>query len=224
MIVVHHLQRSRSQRIPWLLEELGLDYRIAYHARVRGLAPSRLQAVHPLGKAPVIEDGGQVLAESGAIIEYLLDRYGNGRLGPPGDAEGKRAWSYWMHYAEGSLMPLVVMRMVFARMERVPWPAKALVRTVLKPVRRGYLEPNVARHLAWVDAALGEHPWFAGQDFSAADIQMSVPLLAMMPAEDAGVARWRNIRSFLQRMGEREAYRRASERIRASESAASAAA
>ena len=219
MITVHHLRHSRSQRIPWLLEELGVDYTMVDHVRIGALAPPTLEAVHPLGKAPVIVDDGRVMAESGAIIDYLVDRYGNGRLGPPADEAGKRAWTYWMHYAEGSLMPLVVLGMIFARMARAPWLLRPLVRAVLKPVRQGYLDPNVERHLAWVETALGEHVWFAGADFTAADIQMSVPLLALVrPHGEDASGRWPNIRAYLSRLGEREAYRRASGRIRDCES------
>ncbi len=217
MIVVHHLHQSRSQRIPWLLEELGVPYELVDHGRIRGLAPPGLEAVHPLGKAPVIVDDGRVVAESGAIITYLVERYGKGRLGPPEDTDARLAWHYWMHYAEGSLMPLVVMRIVFARMQRARWPVRTLARAVLKPVSKSYLQPNLDKHIDWVDAALEERPWFAGNDFTAADIQMSVPLLALARGGHPYAHAMPNIHAFIGRMSKRDGYRRASERIQACE-------
>ena len=119
MIVVHHLNNSRSQRVLWLLEELGLDYEVKRYQRdpKTMLAPASLKAVHPLGKSPVITDGANTIAESGAIIDYLVERYGNGRLVPAAGTPDKLRWTYWLHFAEGSAMPPLLMKLVFDKIE-----------------------------------------------------------------------------------------------------------
>lgn len=212
MITVHHLRHSRSRRIPWLLEELGETYRIVDYPRHGGLAPPALKSVHPLGKAPVIEDDGVVLAESGAIIEHLIERYGDGALARPQDEGARREWTYWMHYAEGSLMPLVVMGMVFERMQRVPWPLRPVARMLVGRVRKAYLQPTRDTHLAWIERSLEGRDWFAGDAFSAADLQMCLPLEAL--EKDLGPAQaFPRIRAFLQRIRARPAYRRADTRM-----------
>lgn len=216
MIRVHHLGHSRSQRIPWLLEELGVEYEIVHYPRLKGLAPPELKAVHPLGKAPVIEADGRTVAESGAIIEYLLEHHGDAGLGPPSDPQGRQAWTYWMHYAEGSLMPLVVMGIVLDRMQRVPWLVRPLARMLVRPVHQGYLDPNLRNHLRWIEDALGAHEWFAGDRFSAADIQMSLPLEAIARDPRSGPAIPR-IERFLERIRSRPAHQRAEARMRAAE-------
>jgi glutathione S-transferase len=217
MIRVHHLRHSRSQRIPWLLEELGVAYEIVAYERRGGLAPASLKSVHPLGKAPVIEDDDRVLAESGAIIEYLVERHGDGSLAAPEQGQGRREWTYWMHYAEGSLMPLVVMDMVLDRMQRVPWPLRPLAGVLVNRVRGSYLEPGLETHLRWVEDALEHRDWFAGDVFSAADIQMSLPLEALQrrPRQTEPTPR---ITAFLDRVRSRPAYRRAQARLREAES------
>ncbi len=212
MIVVHHLRQSRSQRIPWLLEELGLEYRIVDHPRRGGLAPPELKAVHPLGKAPVIEDEGRVLAESGAIIEYLLERYGDGRLGPGPGEQARRDWQYWMHYAEGSLMPLVVLGIVLDRMARAPWPVRPVARLLVGRVRASYLDPGLETHLDWVERTLAQRPWFGGEAFGAVDVHMSLPLEALSRDSRAAAAR-PAIGAFLERVRARPAYRRAMARM-----------
>ena len=167
MIVVHHLENSRSQRVLWMLEELGLDYEIRRYARdpKTMLAPPGLRKVHPLGKSPVIEDQGRVIAETGAIVEYLVEK-GEGRLGPPANRDAVLRYRQFLHYAEGSLMPLLFTTLVLGR---VP----VLGKTAQKKFR-----PMIDPHLDWLESELQERPWFAGDDFSAADIMLSFPLEA----------------------------------------------
>ena len=181
MIIVHHLNNSRSQRLLWLLEELGIPYEIKRYQRDAKtmLAPPELRVVHPLGKSPVITDGDVTLAESGAIMEYILERYGGGRLVPhPGTPEKVR-YIYWMHFAEGSAMPPLVMKLVLGRMAK---SSPLLVRPVAKAlsgrVMSGFVQPNISRQLDYMEAELNRTSWFAGNEFTAADIQMSFPLEA----------------------------------------------
>jgi glutathione S-transferase len=165
MIVVHHLENSRSQRVLWLLEELGLEYEVRRYARhpKTMLAPPELARVHPLGKSPVIEDGAQIVAETGAIIEYLVEREG-GRLGPPANRESALRYRHFLHYAEGSLMPVLLVLLVIHRLGILGRPARA---PLLK---------MAARHLDWLQSELSGRDWFAGDEFTAADIMMSFPL------------------------------------------------
>lgn len=181
MITVHHLEQSRSQRIIWLLEELGLSYDIAHYQRDRNtlLAPPSLKNLHPLGKAPVVEDNGTVYAESGAIFDHLLEAYPEHNL-IPNDANGKRQFRYWMHYAEGSLMPLLVMTLVFQRIPKSPMPffARPIAKKITGKVIGQYIQPQLDTHLAMINQHLADNTWLCGEFFSAADIQMSFPLLA----------------------------------------------
>jgi glutathione S-transferase len=214
MIVVHHLNNSRSQRVLWLLEELGLPYEVRRYEREKsGLAPKSLEAVHPLGKSPVIQDGEATLAESGAILEYLADRHGAGRLAPlPGTPERLR-YSYWMHYAEGSAMPPLLMKLIFDRVASAPMPffVKPIARGIANKVRSSFIGPQIARHLDFMEGSLKDNPWFAGPAFSAADIQLSFPLEAA--AARAGLdARRPRLMDFLGRIHARPAYQRALER------------
>ncbi len=214
MIVVHHLNNSRSQRVLWLLEELGLPYEIKRYERDPRtmLAPASLRAVHPLGKSPVITDDYLTLAESGAIIEYLVGRYGEGRLAPaPGTPESVR-YTYWLHYAEGSAMPPLLLKLIF---DRVPRGVPALIRPVARLIANGalrsFVTPQLERHLDYMEGELGNSTWFAGRDFTAADIQMSFPL--EVAATRAGLdARRPRLMNFLQRIHGRSAYQRALER------------
>ncbi len=214
MIVVHHLNDSRSQRVLWLLEELGLPYEIRHHQRdkVTMLAPPELRAVHPLGKSPVITDGELTVAESGAIVEYLVDREG-GRLRPsPGTPEFLR-YRYWLHFAEGSAMPPLLMKLVFDKVASAPMPffVKPVARGISAQVLRSFVMPNIERQLDFMEAELAQRPWFAGEAFSAADVQMSFPLEAA--AQRAGLdARRPKLTDWLQRIHARPAYRRALER------------
>lgn len=211
MITVHHLEYSRSQRPIWLLEELGVEYEVKRYKRdpVTVLAPPELLNVHPLGKAPVITDGDVTVAESGAIIEYLLDRFDDGRLRPQDDA-GRRQLTYWLHYAEGSFMPLMIVSLIMHRIDaaKMPFFAKPVARGIVAKVRRGYLDPNIDRQLGFIEASLSATGWFCGDSFSAADIQMSYCLEAAEARTDVS-AQYPGIARFLDRIRSREAYQRA---------------
>ena len=215
MIVVHHLNNSRSQRVLWLLEELDLAYDIKRYQRDPKtlLAPPALREVHPLGKSPVLADGDVTLAESGAILEYLVERHGGGRLRPPLGTPERVRYTYWLHFAEGSAMPPLVMKLVFDRIEKGPMPffVRPIARRIAGRVKQGFIEPNIARQLDYMEAELERRPWFAGGEFSAADIQMSFPLEAA--AARGGLdARRPRLMDWLARIHAREAYRRALER------------
>jgi glutathione S-transferase len=215
MIVVHHLNNSRSQRILWLLEELGLEYEVKRYQRdpKTMLAPASLREVHPLGKSPVITDGGQTLAESGAIIEYLVERYGAGKLAPaPGTPERLR-YTYWLHFAEGSAMPPLLMKLICDRVEKGPMPffVRPIARAIARKVKVAFVEPNLVRHLDYMEAELGKTTWFAGNEFSAADIQMSFPVEASVARAGLNESRPK-LMDYLHRAHSRPAYGRALER------------
>lgn len=215
MITVHHLNDSRSQRVLWLLEELGLPYEIKHYQRDRKtmLAPPELRAVHPLGKSPVITEGDVTVAESGAIIEYLLERHGQGRLVPTVGTAEHRAYRYWLHFAEGSAMPPLLMKMVFERMKTTPMPffIKPVARLLANKVLGFLVDPNLKRQFDFMEAELTRHAWFAGDDFTAADIQMSFPVEA--GAQRAGVDSSRpRLVAYLASIHGRPAFKRALER------------
>jgi glutathione S-transferase len=212
MLVVHHLNESRSQRLLWLLEELGLPYEIKRYQRdpETMLAPTSLRTVHPLGKSPVLSDGDLVLAESGAIMEYLVERYGNGRLIPPLGSNEHLRYRYWLHYAEGSAMPPLLLKLVFDRMESGPAPffLKPLLRAIAGKVKGALIEPQLTLHLDYMESELAKSTWFAGNELTAADIQMSFPLEAARAR--AGLASDRpHLIAFLDRIHARPAYQRA---------------
>lgn len=214
MLTVHHLNNSRSQRVLWLLEELGVSYEIKRYERdpKTMLAPPELRAVHPLGKSPVIVDNGQSVAESGAIIEYLLHKYGEGRLAPLPGSPDWLSFRYWMHYAEGSAMPPLLLKLVALRIASAPMPffARPIARKISATLQSGFIDPQLKAHLGFINSELGRTGWFVGDAFSAADIQMSFPLEAASSrsADPAQTA----IRDFLERIHARPAYRRALER------------
>jgi glutathione S-transferase len=213
MIVVHHLNNSRSQRILWLLEELGLDYEIRKYQRdpKTMLAPPELRAVHPLGKSPVISDGDTVVAESGAIVEHLTAR-ANALAPAPGSPE-RLHYTYFLHYAEGSLMPPLLLKLVFDRVENSPAPffVRPIARAIANKVKDSFVLPQIRTHLDFLEGELDKRTWFAGSAFSAADIQMSFPLEAA--AARGGLdGRYPNLVAFLERIHARPAYRRALER------------
>jgi glutathione S-transferase len=214
MLTVHHLNNSRSQRVLWLLEELGVPYEIRKYQRdpKTMLAPPELRAIHPLGKSPVIEDDGQVIAESGAIIEYLVDRYGAGRLAPPRDTPERLRFNYWLHYAEGSAMPPLLLKLVASRIATAPMPffAKPIARRIAGKLQSSFVDPQLAVHLGYVDNELAKTGWFVGSEFSAADIQMSFPLEAAM-ARSGLADRLPHVAAFVERIRQRPAYRRALE-------------
>jgi glutathione S-transferase len=215
MIVVHHLNNSRSQRVLWLLGELGLEYEIKRYQRSPKtmLAPASLREVHPLGKSPVITDGALTIAESGAIVEYLVGQYGGGRLVPPPGTPERLRYTYWLHYAEGSAMPPLLLKLVFDRIEKGPMPffVRPVARAIARRAKSGFIEPQIAQHLDYLEAELGKNAWFAGSEFTAADIQMSFPLEAA--AARAGLDQTRpRLMEFLDRIHARPAYQRALER------------
>ncbi len=211
MIVVHHLENSRSQRVLWLLEELGLDYAVRRYARdpKTMLAPPELRQVHPLGKSPVLEDGGRVVAESANIVEYLVDTYGAGRLRPPAGSDDFLRYRYWLHYAEGSAMPPLLLSLVFSRVRDAPAPffVRPIAKAIAAKVMGAFVTPQLRTHFDFIEAELSRSTWFAGEQFSAADIQMSFPLEAA--AVRFGGDRRPHLQAFLQRIHARPAYQRA---------------
>ncbi len=216
MITLHHLENSRSQRIAWLLEELGADYEVkVYHRDPETiLAPPELKAIHPLGKSPVITHGDVTVAESGAIIEYLLDAYDDGALKPEAGTAARRDFTFWLHYAEGSFMPLMLLTIVMNRIESAPLPffVKPIAKGIVQKVRGGFLDSNIKRHLDFIEATLSATSWFAGEQFSAADIQMSYCTEAAAKRADLA-GNYPKIADFLARIRERKGYRDAEKRI-----------
>ena len=213
MIIVHHLNDSRSQRVLWLLEELGLEYEVRRHQRdpQTMLAPPELRAVHPLGKSPVIEDGAVKVAETGAIVEYLLETYGQGRLRPAAGTEDARRFTYWLHYAEGSAMTPLLLKLIFSQIpRRVPFLARPVAKGISKAMNARMIQPQLDAHIGYWDAELGRSEWFAGDQFSAADIMMSFPVEAA--GARAGAREKPRIAAFLDRIHARPAYQRALER------------
>jgi glutathione S-transferase len=180
MLTVHHLNNSRSQRVLWLLEELGVPYEIVRYQRLPSMfAPKELRAVHPLGKSPVITDNGHTIAESGAIVEYIVETYGNGRLVPPPKTPERLRYTYWLHYAEGSAMPLLVQKLLFTLApKRAPFLMRPLLAPVFKQMLAKIVTPQLKQHMTFWESELAKSEWFAGDEFSAADIQMSFPLEA----------------------------------------------
>jgi glutathione S-transferase len=216
MITVHHLNNSRSQRVIWLLEELGVDYEIKRYQRdpETMLAPKSLLKVHPLGKSPVITDGDVTVAESGAIIEYLIDRYDiESKLAPPSNTPTRLRYTYWLHFAEGSAMSPLLMKLLFNRIEtaQMPFFAKPIAKAIAKKTKDSYINPLIKAHLDYIESELEKSTWFAGGRLTGADIQMSFPL-------EAAAARGRlddgypKIMAFLKRINARAGYQRALER------------
>ncbi|WP_339915396.1 glutathione S-transferase [uncultured Brevundimonas sp.] len=214
MIIVHHLNDSRSQRVLWLLEELGLAYEVKRYQRdaKTSLAPAALKAIHPLGKSPVIEDGDVRVAETGAIIDYLLDAHGNGRLKPAAGTDAARRFTYWLHYAEGSAMTPLLLKLVFSQLpKRSPLLIRGVVKAVANKVQQTFIDPQIATHTAYWEDELGRSAWFAGDEFSAADIMMSFPLEAAGSRVPFGRDKPR-ITAFLKTIHARPAWQRALER------------
>lgn len=216
MLTVHHLDNSRSLRVLWMLEELGLAYELKQYARDSKtmLAPPELRQVHGLGKAPVLQDGTRILAESGAILDYLADSYDSERvLSPaplPAGSDERMAYRYWLHYAEGSAMPPMLLTLVMSRIRNAPMPffAKPIARAIADKAEKGFVGPQRRLHLDWMEQRLVEAPWFAGKRFTAADIQMSFPIQAAASRGD-GLADKPALRGFLQRIEQRPGYQRA---------------
>lgn len=208
-ITVHHLEHSRSLRILWLLEELGVDYQIKTYARDPKTmrAPPELAQIHALGRAPVVDDDGLVLAESGAIIEHFVEA--ENRLRPT-DAETRTLYRFWLHYAEGSAMPPLLVQLIVDRLKVAPVPffLRPVVRGVAKKIEDSYSGPELRRHLGFIERSLGERPYFAGEEFSAADIQMIYPVLGGLRR---GVVSMPKTKAWLGKIEERPAYKRATE-------------
>ena len=214
MITVHHLENSRSQRVLWLLEELGLPYDVKRYERDKktSLAPPELLAVHPLGKSPVITDGKVTVAETGAIVEYLVDKAGGALRPEPGNAEHRR-YTYWLHFAEGSAMPPLVMALVFNRIKKAPMPffARPIAKAIADKVLDGFIKPDLKRQLVFMESELASRPWFTGRTFTAADVMMSFPIEAAS-SRGALKSNFPNLSGFLERIHERPAYKRALDR------------
>ncbi len=200
MIKIHHLGLSQSERIVWLCEELGIPNELVHHKRdaVTRLSPPELKALHPLGAAPLMEDGDLLLAESAAIVEYIIVKHGGGRLKPGPEHPDYTAFLYWFHFSNGNLQPAITRLMMVNRVN----PA------AVHPVQVG-VQGRLEKALALVDARLGEVPYLAGREFTAADIMSVFSLTTMRHFQPIDLAPYPNIRAYLQRIGERPAYRRA---------------
>ena len=213
MIVVHHLNNSRSQRVLWLLEELGVPYEVKRYERNAQtmLAPPELLAVHPLGKSPVITDGDKTIAETGAIVEYIIETYGQGRLIPAAGTPERLRYTYWLHYAEGSAMTPLLLKLVFTALPtRAPGLLRGLVKAIAAKAQTGFIDPQLKTHIDYWNAELSKAAWFAGPDFTAADIAMSFPLEAAVAR--AGAASRPKVKAFLDTIHARPAYKQALER------------
>ena len=219
MIVVHHLNNSRSQRVLWLLEELGVPYDIKHYQRDAKtmLAPPELSAIHPLGKSPVLTDGNLTLAESGAIVEYLVEMYGNAEscatLSPEHGTTDYLRYRYWLHYAEGSMMPPLLLKLVFDKIEKSPMPffVKPIAKAISGKAKSSFIMPRINMHLDYLEAELGKSAWFVGDEFTAADVQLSFPIEAAAARGGLDSSRPR-LMDYLQRIHARPAYQRAVER------------
>ena len=216
MLTVHHLNNSRSQRILWLLEELALPYEIVRYQRDAKtmLAPPELRRVHPLGKSPVVtSDDGLTLAESGAIIETVVERYGQGQLAPAVGTPEALRYRYWLHYAEGSAMPPLLLKLVFDKIENTPMPffVKPIAKAIAGKAKAGFITPQITTHLDFMEAELGKSTWFARDTFTGADIQMSFPVEAAQARGGLNASRPK-LMAYLERIHARPAYQRALER------------
>lgn len=214
MITVHHLEKSRSHRVLWMLEELGLPYELVEYKRnpKTMLGPPELRKIHPLGKSPVIDEDGIIYAESAAILEHLVERHGAGRFVPAAGSADYTRYRYFMHYAEGSVMTPLVLKLVTTRVRaaKVPFFIKPIARKIAATIDDSFTDPNLRRHIEFIEAELGRSPWFAGADFSTADIQMSYPVSGLVRTKDLGTTE--RMQAFLGRIRERPAYQRAIDR------------
>lgn len=215
MIIVHHLENSRSQRILWLLEELGIEYEVKRYPRdpVTSLAPQSLKDIHPLGKSPMITDGDIVVAESGAIVDYLMSEYSDGRLQPADNPAAKRAYSYYMHYAEGTVMPLLIIALLLNRIDtaKVPFFVRPIAKGITGKVRESYLTPNLTSNLTFMEQTLSQSAWFTGDTLTAADIHMSFIVEGLNVSIDLE-KEFPNLAGFLERCHTSPSYKRALER------------
>lgn len=218
-LVVHHLETSRSHRVLWLLEELGTPYELVVHRRnpLTRLAPDSLRQVHPLGKAPVIVHGPEVVAESGAILEYLAETLGthvDGELAglvPRPGTPAHRQCRFWMHYAEGSLMNWLLMKLVFATLpkQRMPFFARPIAKAMCRAVQHRLIDPNLRTAMAYIDQHLAQHTWFAGEQLSLADFQMCFAVEAAASRQDDPMSQYPHVEAYLKRLRDRPAYQAA---------------
>ena len=214
MITVHHLNDSRSQRVLWLLEELGVPYEVKRYQRDARtmLAPLALKAIHPLGKSPVLDDGETRMAETGAIIEYLLETHPASGLRPAAGRAEARRFTYWLHYAEGSAMTPLLLKLIFTAIPgRVPFLARGVAKGISRAMDANMIGPQITAHTAYWEAELSRSEWFAGDAFSAADIMMSFPVEAAGSRIGYGADKPR-LKAFLQKIHARPAWQRALER------------
>lgn len=214
MITVHNLNNSRSFRMIWFLEELGLEYQVKQYSRNahNGLAPDDYKKLHPLGKSPILTDGDEVLVESGAIVEAILERYADGKLQPAPGSKDVNAYRYWMHASEGSLMPYLVMKLIFGRMvTAVPFFMKPILKLVTGKVSASYLNPSLEAFLGHLETTLGKSDWVAGDSFTAADIMMGYPTEVGIVRTGMG-DRYPNIKAYIERLQARPAHKKAMEK------------
>lgn len=213
MLTVHHLNQSRSQRVLWALEELNLPYQIVHYQREANmLAPASLKKIHPLGKSPIVEDNGHIIAESGAILEYLQEVGDPGQRFKPQDCEGKLQYRFWLHYAEGSLMSLMMIKLVLQMLGNspVPFGLRTVGKVLGTGVQKAWLNQQIATHAEFIESHLARTPWFAGETISMADIQMSFPLFALLSR--GGIASLPNITAWKARVEARPAWQQAIEK------------
>ena len=214
MLTVHHLENSRSQRILWLLEELGAPYEIKRYARdtKTSLAPPELRAIHPLGKSPVITDGDRVVAESGAIVTYLIETYGQGQWRPAAGTPEHDRYEFWIHYAEGSLMPLLLLKLILGRIKtaKLPFFVRPIANSIADKVDGAFPAPQLQLHLGYINDQLAQTTWLAGEQPTGADVQMSFPLEAARTRVDMGA--YPNISEYVDRIHSRPAYKRGLEK------------
>ncbi|QIO10155.1 glutathione S-transferase [Acinetobacter lanii] len=206
-MILHHLEQSRSLRIIWALEELGLEYDLKYYKRLPNFsAPPELKKVHPLGKAPVLSDGDLNIAESAVILDYLQSQYDTEQQFKPSEPQDVLQYNYWMHYAEGSLMPLLVMTLVMSKVsEQAPLLVKPIAKKIAQGVQAGFIQPRLSDHIAFLEQHFKQHDYVAGA-FSFADIQMSFPILAM---QQRLKGQYPAINAYAERLTQRPAYSRA---------------
>jgi glutathione S-transferase len=215
VITVHHLEKSRSHRVLWMLEELGLPYEIVEYKRNPKtlLAPPELQKIHPLGKSPVLDEDGTIYAESAAILEHLVEKHGGGRFTPAAGTPEHVRYRYFMHYAEGSVMSPLLLKLVTSRLRaaKLPFFIKPIAKKIAGTIDASFTDPNLRRHLEFIDAELGKSPYFCGEEFSVADVQMSYPVSGLLlRANDLGPTA--SCKAFYERIRERPAYKRAVDR------------
>jgi glutathione S-transferase len=215
MITLHHLKDSRSQRILWLLEYLELPYELKIYFRNSdtGLAPDQLKKIHPLGKSPIISDDEKIMAESAAIIEYLIDRYGEGKIYGPKQGKDYRTSLYWMHFAEASLLPPLLIKLIFDTLssKKVPFLIRPIMKKISLEVEKQFYGPNIKNNFEMINSYLSENEWFSGKEMGGADIQMSFPLEAGL-SKMTDSSNYQNIKKYLNKIHILPSYQRALEK------------